>query len=73
MTFGRGPLLLQNIIIYFFKKLVKTTIVTLIVHAMNKERFNNVQITCFSWHNVLKQRVVICLKSIYIALLLNIA
>ena len=34
------------------QKLIKTTIVTL---------------TCFSWHYVLRQRVVICLQSIDIA------
>ena len=35
----------------------KTDIVNLKVHDRNRERLNNyVQITCFSWKNVLKQR-----------------
>ena len=39
MTFGRGPLLLQKYII-FSKKAVKTTMLTLKVNDMNRERFN---------------------------------
>ena len=38
MMYGRGPLLLQKYIIA--QKMIKTTIVTLKVRDMNRERFN---------------------------------
>ena len=52
----------------FLKNVGKTIVVTLKVHEINKERFRMFRlITCFSWHNVHRQRGYLCLKLISIA------
>ena len=62
MTFGRGPLLLQNII--FFKNVGKNYESDFESTLYGKRKKKYVQITCFPLHNVLRQRMEICLKSI---------
>ena len=59
MTFGRGPLLLQKYTI--LQKVGKNYHDSDIESILyEKRKIYYVQITCFSWHKVLDQRVVIC-------------
>ena len=62
MTFGRVYHHRKNII--FFKNVDKNYQSDFESTRYGKRKIKYVQITCFPWQNVLRQRIEICMKSI---------